>query len=173
MRSSAAIWSPYAAERGIAGVSVFFTVTAAVIFFARPLSGWLTDRLGIVKVLLPALGLFAASFVVVGLSKSLPAILVGAVLSALGYGGVQPTLQAMAIQTVTPLRRSVASNTLYAGIDLGFFIGPFLGSIVFRFSSFSVMYLAGVVPVLIGAVLFIIFWPGYVQRLKTLEARNT
>jgi MFS family permease len=161
---------PYAAEKGIAGVSTFFTVVAAVIVIARPMSGRLTDRFGVKKIMVPSLAVFAVSFIIVGLSKSLPAILAGGALAAIGYGATQPTLQAMAIQTVTPLKRSVASNTLYAGIDLGFFVGPFLGSVVFHFSNYSTMYLTGVVPILIAAVLFVIFWPGYAKRLKELRA---
>jgi MFS family permease len=161
---------PYAAEKGIAGISAFFTVIAVVMVVARPLSGKLTDRFGIKRVIIPSFVIFAASFVVVGLSKSLPSVLAGAALAAVGYGATQPSLQAMAIQTVTPLRRAVASNTLYAGIDLGFFVGPFLGSVVFKFSSYSTMYVTGFVPVLIAAALFIVFWPGYTRRLKDLRA---
>jgi MFS family permease len=161
---------PYAAEKGIAGVSAFFTVMAVVITAARPLSGRLTDMFGIRKIMIPCLVIFAASFIVVGLSKSLLSILVGGVLAAIGYGAAQPALQAMAIQTETPLKRSVASNTLYAGIDLGFFAGPFLGSIVFKFSSFSVMYLAGAVPILLAVVCFIALWPSYARRLTALES---
>jgi MFS family permease len=160
---------PYAAQKGIGGVSTFFAVVAAFTFFSRPLSGRFTDRFGVKRILIPCLALFALSFVVVSLSKTLPAMLVGGALAAVGYGATQPSLQAMAIQTVTPMKRSVASNTLYAGIDLGFFVGPFLGSVVFHFSNYSVMYLTGVVPVAAAAVLFIIFWPGYTKRLKELK----
>ena len=163
---------PYAAEKGITGVSVFFTVMAGVIIVARPMSGRLTDRFGVRKIMIPCLVLFAASFLVVGVSKSLGSILIGGVLAALGYGAAQPSLQAMAIQTETPLKRSVASNTLYAGIDLGFFVGPFLGSVVFKYSSFSVMYLTGIVPILLSIVCFIALWPGYARRLKALESMS-
>ena len=160
---------PYATEKGIGGVSVFFTVVAGVIVVARPLSGRLTERFGVKKIMIPCLLIFMASFIVVGISKSLPSILIGGVLAAIGYGAAQPSLQAMAIQTETPIKRSVASNTLYAGIDLGFFVGPFLGSVVFKFANFSVMYLAGAVPILLSIVCFVFLWPGYTRRLKALE----
>lgn len=163
---------PYAAEKGIAGVSVFFTVMAGVIMVIRPLGGRLTDLFGVKKIIIPCLVIFAGSFILVGISQNLWMILAGGVLAAIGYGSVQPSLQAMAIQTETPMKRSVASNTLYAGIDLGFFVGPFLGSVVFSFSNYSVMYLTGVVPVALAIVFFIIFWPVYRRRLKSLESET-
>jgi MFS family permease len=161
---------PYAAQKGIAGASAFFTVSAIFTFFSRPLSGKLTDRFGVKKIVIPCLAVFAASFVIVGLSKSLPALLVGAALAATGYGAAQPSLQAMSIQTVLPARRAVAANTYYAGLDLGLFIGPFLGSVVFHFFNYSTMYLTAVVPIVTAAVLFLVFWPGYTKRLKELRA---
>ncbi|SHI00152.1 Predicted arabinose efflux permease, MFS family [Sporobacter termitidis DSM 10068] len=160
----------FAAEKGIAGISIFFTVTAAFTFFSRPLSGRLAERFGIKKIMIPCLIVYAASFIVVGTSKGLASVLVGGALAAVGYGATQPSLQAMAIQTVTPLKRSVASNTLYAGIDLGFFVGPFLGSVVYKYSNYSVMYLTGIVPVALAIVCFLVFWPMYARRLKELRA---
>lgn len=161
---------PYAAEKGIAGISTFFTLIAIVIIITRPLSGRFTDRFGVAKIMIPCLVLFAISFIVVGSGKNLATILVGGVLAAIGYGSVQPALQAMAIQTVTPLKRSVASNTLYAGIDLGFFVGPFLGSIVRVYFGYSVMLISAVVPVTLAVICFIVFWPSYKRRLKELRA---
>jgi MFS family permease len=114
---------PFAEENGIGGFSMFFTVVALVIVLARPLSGKLTDKYGISKIMIPCLVIFGLSFLIVGTSKSLVPLLIGGVLAAIGYGATQPILHAMAIQTETPLKRGVASNTLYAGIDLGFFVG--------------------------------------------------
>ena len=49
----------------------------------------------------------------------------GGVIAALGVGATQPSLQAMCMQTEVPLKRSVASNTIYVGMDSGLFLGPF------------------------------------------------
>jgi MFS family permease len=161
---------PFAAKEGIAGISTFFTVVALVIVAARPLSGKLTDKYGIYKIMIPCLIIFGLSFLIVGTSKSLIPILAGGVLAAIGYGASQPALQAMAIQTETSLKRGVASNTLYAGIDLGYFVGPFIGSVVYMFFGYRVMLISAVVPIALSIVLFILFWPKYVRRLNDLNA---
>jgi MFS family permease len=160
-------------ELGIGDISVFYLVMAGVLALSRPLSGALTDRLGVARVVIPGLLIFAVSFIVVGLSKSLGGLLAGAVLAAIGAGSTQPSLQAMCIQTVEPLKRSVASNTIYVGMDTGLFLGPLFGSIVYNYTkSFSIMFITSVVPTVIALVSFIIILPIYNRRRRELEGKK-
>ena len=78
----------FAIEIGISDedISLFFTVYAVFMLAARPMCGRLVDRFGTRKIFIPSMLVFAASFVVVGLSRSLFPILVGAALAAIGYG---------------------------------------------------------------------------------------
>ena len=106
---------------------------------------------------MPGAIIFALSFLVVGLGKSLPVFLLGAALAALGFGSAQPAIQVMGMQSVSPLRRGVASNTNYFGIDLGFFVGPTLGGVVNKTTgSLSNMFLLGMVPVFVALAVFLI-----------------
>lgn len=159
----------FAKEQGIAGISSFFTVLALVLIVSRPLSGWLTDRFGIEKVLFPALIVYGISFIIVGFSNSLGLLLAGAVFTAIGFGSSQPALLSMCIQTETPLKRSVASNTIYIGIDFGLFIGPFLGSIVYEMYNYSTMFKSTSLTVVIAIICFTFMLPGYHRRRKTVE----
>ena len=70
-------------------------------------------------------------------------MLAGGTIAAIGFGSFQPALYSMVILSETPLKRSVASNTLYMGIDLGLFVGPILGSIVYEMYNYSIMFKAG------------------------------
>jgi MFS family permease len=157
-----------AKEQGIGNISLFYTFMAVFLVIFRPLSGWLTDRFGVAKVVIPGLVIFGLSFVIVGSSKSLEMILVGAAIAAIGVGSTQPAIQAMCIQSESPLKRSVASNTIYIGMDLGLFVGPFLGGIVYEHSSYAFVFKAAVVPIAIALICLIIFLPGYHRRLRTL-----
>jgi MFS family permease len=163
----------FAKEQGIKGISSFYTVLAMVLIISRPMSGWLTDKFGVAKVLFPAMILYAVSFIIIGFSNSIGTILVGAVIAAIGYGSSQPALLSMCIQSVTPLKRSVASNTIYIGIDLGFFLGPLFGSLVYEMFNFSVMFKSGSVPVLIAVIYFIFMLPAYYRRRNELKATES
>ena len=118
------------------------------------------------KVLIPSLIIFALSFVAVALGRNLAMMLVGAALAAIGYGAANPSIQTLCIRTVEPERRGVASNTQYFGIDLGYFLGPFLGGMIYSRSDYSVMYLCtGVIPQIVCLVLFLATWRSLKKRL--------
>ena len=162
---------PYALARGNENIGLFFTVYAFALLAARPLSGRLVDKYGIARVLVPGLVIFGLSYVVVGFAGSLPVILVGAALAALGFGFAQPSMQVMIIQSVSPLRRGVPSNTNYFGIDFGYFIGPTLGGIAYAATgSYEKMFFLGTVPVLLALVIFLLGIKPFSKKMLSRQA---
>ena len=91
-------------------------------------------------------------------------------MAAIGFGSSQPALFSMCIQTETPVKRSVASNTMYIGIDLGLFLGPIMGSIVYEMYNYSVMFKSVPLMVMIALISFIFMLPVYQRRRRELEA---
>ena len=160
----------FAKELEISGISSFYTVLAMVLLFVRPASGWLTDRFGLARVQFPALIIFAASFIIIGYSKLLSTMLFGAAVAAIGFGSFQPALYSMCILSETPLKRSVASNTLYIGIDVGLFIGPIFGSIVYEIFSYATMFKTASSMIIIALIVFTLMLPSYYRRRRVLEA---
>ncbi|MDR0473108.1 MAG: MFS transporter [Treponema sp.] len=160
----------FAETKGIGNVGLFFTVYAITLVATRPISGRLIDQLGAVKIFLPSALIFACSFVIISFSNSLLMILAGAVVAAIGLGGSHPTIQTMCLQSVSPLRYGVASNTNFFGLDLGGFLGPSTAGIVIsnfglvrtlNFSggqavTFSPLYIAMIIPVLLSMLIFTI-----------------
>ncbi|MDI9462097.1 MAG: hypothetical protein QM368_00560, partial [Bacillota bacterium] len=74
------------------------------------------------------------------------------------------------IQSVSPLRRGVASNTNYFGIDLGFFIGPTIaGAVYAKTNSYSTMFLLFIIPVFLALV---VFTAGLKPFYKRVEAKR-
>ena len=110
--------------RGIAGISLYFTVNAAVLVFVRPFSGRLADRKGAAAIVFPALALDGLALFTLGLAGALPAVLLAAVFKALGQGSGQLTLQSEALKTLPPEKSGVASSTFYIGGDIGQGLGP-------------------------------------------------
>jgi len=157
-------------EQGIAGISTFYLVLAIVLAVSRPLSGLLTDKFGLGQIMFPGLALFAIALFLIGSSSALWMIIIAAVIAALGFGAAQPPLQAMAMQMETPLKRSVASNTLYIGMDLGLFLGPVAGGLVRNQYDFSVMFRMAAIPVVLSIVALIIVLPIYRRRIRVMES---
>ena len=161
---------PFASEVGIPNIGLFSSVTAFTNIFTRMFSGRLIDRYGIKKIFPLGMLLVAAAIIVIANSRTLPVILIGSFLSSVGNGFITPGLQAMLVQTETPARRAVASNTLYAGNDLALYLGPLFGGIVASYFSFSTTILFGLIPVALTVIWFFIMLPGYNRRRAELEA---
>ena len=160
---------PFGAEQGIAEISVFFTVLAVGMVVGRMFSGRLTEKHGYAKVCIPAIIVLAISYPIIGMSKTLVGVLISAIFASFGYATGQPALQAMCVQSEPPVRCAVATNTLYVGMDLGFFLGPLLGSIVVEHSSYATMYTFAFIPTILAMICFIIFWPSYRRRREKLK----
>ena len=163
----------FSKEKGIAGISIFFTVLAMALVISRPMSGVLTDRLGAKRVIVPGMIVFALSFIIIGSSTSLWMILLGAVVAAVGFGSTHPPLVAMCMQIAEPIKRGVASNTIYLGIDLGLFIGPLLGGFVYNRFTYATMYKTAVVPIGLGLICFISMLPAYNRRRSGMDSQGS
>jgi len=162
---------PFGEEAGIAKMGLFFTVSAGAMLAIRPLGGSLTDRLGLRKLLPPAIAVFCAAFLVLGSAKGTPMIIVGALLTAVGFGVGYPGTQALSVQTEPYARRAVASNTFYIGVDIGFFFGPLLGGIVRDITgTYRAIILGGAVPLALALAVFFAAWPACERRIAEVKA---
>ena len=156
-------------EQGIAGISVFYLVLALSLAVSRPMSGVLTDKFGIERIMFPGLVFFAVSLLIIGFSSALWMMIIGAIIAAIGFGSSQPTLQAMCMQAETPIKRGVASNTIYIGLDLGLFLGPVIGGLVRVQTDFAVMYRTASIPIVLAVIALAIILPIHRRRVAQLN----
>ena len=161
---------PYAELKGIPSINLFFLVHAMCLVGTRPLSGRLADRVGLLTVALPGALLFTVPLIIVSRGGSLSVMLIAAVIAAVTHGAAYPTIQAMCMQAELPERSGVSSNTLYLGIDLGYFLGPLLGSAVYARVGYSRMYLYAVIPCFLSAAVMLLFWPRLRRRHAEVAA---
>jgi len=142
--------------QNVANIGYYFTVYAGTLIITRPLAGYLTDRLGLVKILVPAMAFFAGAFILISYAFSLPMFLLAAFISAFGFGACHPIIMTFSMKCVPPQRRGAASSTNYIGLDLGNLAGPVIaGSLVDRF-SYPFMWRIMIFPVVIALMLVII-----------------
>ncbi len=113
----------YAAFRGVGNIGIFFTVYALVLLFGRPIIGKLADRYGVQKFLVPGILLIATALLLLVKASSLPMFLLVGVVYGLGFGTVQPILNALVISFSPPERRGAANATFAVAMDLGIGLG--------------------------------------------------
>ena len=148
----------FAEQYAIPNVSIFFVVNAIAILAARPITGPIADKFGPKILFLPGTILFAASMVALALANSLTLVLVAAVLGGLGWGTIQPAVQACAMSAVPTEKSGAAANTNFLGVDFGFFIGPTIAGIVYSMTaSYHSVYAFGVVPIFVAFFLYVVY----------------
>ncbi|THF84176.1 MFS transporter [Cohnella fermenti] len=154
----------YGKESGVEEIGLFFTAYAVCVLFTRPFSGKLADKYGLGRILVPAILIFALSFILISFARSLPMFLLSGAVSAFGYGICQPIVQTLCMKLVPQERRGVAGNTNYIGVDIGYLIAPSVaGAIVTAvqgkggsaLAGYSLMFQIMTIPIFIALLLFL------------------
>lgn len=113
----------YAEFRGVSDVGLFFTVYALVLLVSRPLMGRWADKNGPGPVLITGTILLMVAHIVLVAADNLTWFLGVGLVYGLGFGAVQPILNAITV-TLAPLeRRGAANATFFSAFDLGIGLG--------------------------------------------------
>lgn len=145
-------------------VGLFFLFNAITIIIIRPISGRLFDKKGPAAVLIPAAVCVVASLTVLSYTTSMPMLIVSALLYGLGFGAIQPTIQAWMLRTSTPAQYGMANSMFYNSTDLGVASGAIILGAISAASNYGMMYRysAGFM------VLFLVIYIG----IQITKARN-
>ncbi|MUG21625.1 MFS transporter [Paenibacillus macerans] len=121
-------------------VGLFFLFNAITIVIIRPISGRIFDSRGHAAVLLPAAVSVIASMVILSFTTSLGMLILSALLYGLGFGAIQPTLQAWMIRSSSPEQYGAANSMFYNSTDFGVAIGSVILGAIASASDYAVMY---------------------------------
>ena len=162
MGSIFAFIAPYLDELKVEGVGTLFACTTIASGASRIFAGHLTDRLGPVKMVAPALLMLAAG--TVGLAQApfvgpdtIVPILIGSGLAAgLGYGIVYPALNAVAVKRLSAASRGRGLCLVTAAVDCGSTLGAASAGLVAHYYGYSWGFRTIGVLVLILLILFVV-----------------
>ncbi|MCO1602167.1 MFS transporter [Desulfosporosinus nitroreducens] len=144
----------YADSCGVKNIGIFFTVYALVLLFSRPLIGKLADRYGVRKFLVPGILLIGIALLLLVKASSLPMFLLVAVVYGLGFGTVQPILNALVISLSPPERRGAANATFAVAMDLGIGLGAVALGFLAQKTSYVYMYGSSTIFALFALVMY-------------------
>ncbi|MFD2209818.1 MFS transporter [Virgibacillus halophilus] len=117
----------YAAQKHINGIELYFLVYAIFLMVSRTFAGRIYDKKGHLYVFLPGTAMVLIAMALLSWLPNLTVMLVAAGFYGLGFGSVQPALQAWAVDKAPSYRKGMANATFFSFFDLG--VG--LGAIVF------------------------------------------
>ncbi len=139
----------YLQHLGATGVGVGATLTAfsGAQFFAAPLLGRLSDRIGRRPVILASLVGTSLSLTVSGLATTLPLLIASRALAGMFGGSVGPA-QAYIADSTTPAERAKYMGGVGAAIGLGLVTGPALGAALSGFGFGTAAFVAAGISLL-------------------------
>lgn len=121
-------------------VGLFFLFNVITILIIRPISGRVFDRRGHAAVLIPAAASVVISMVLLSFMTSLPMLIVSALFYGLGFGAIQPTIQAWMLRSTPPEQHGTANSMFYNSTDFGVAAGALLLGGIASMSNYPFMY---------------------------------
>lgn len=154
----------YVDETGNGSVSGFFNAYTAVALSLRIFLGWLPDRVGALRVLLPALVCLAAAFVLLALAQGPAEVAAAGTLFGIGHGFTFPILFGIVVTRARESDRGSAMAILTGLFDVGVVLGgPLFGAIIAGF-GFTAAF--GTAAALVGGGLVVFaVWDARARRV--------
>lgn len=145
----------HAIEQNVTGIQLYFLVFAIFIMISRTFAGKLYDLKGHRFIFLPGTSLIFISMLLLAWLPNTTTMLIAAGLFGLGFGGVQPALQAWAVDRASHNRKGMANATFFSFFDLGVGIGAIgFGQVAFFF-NYATIYLASAVSVVASMIIYV------------------
>jgi MFS transporter, DHA2 family, multidrug resistance protein len=109
--------------------------------FILPITGWLSARFGRRNYFLWSIAVFTIASVLCGLAASLPQLILYRVVQGLAAGGLQPSAQAILLDTIPSEKQGAAQSMFVIALLVGPIVGPmFSGWLVRNFNWRWIFY---------------------------------
>lgn len=149
----------YAKMRHIEGISLYYPIYTGFILLSRVSTGKIFDRKGIAPIIIPSVLLAMSGLVILAQANTLMAFLLAGALFGLGYGTIQPALNAVMISVCTPERRGLANAAYYSTMDISIGLGAVVCGLLSQWIGFTNTYM-------IAAALILFSFQAYSGLLK-------
>ncbi|MCJ8008322.1 MFS transporter [Lederbergia wuyishanensis] len=144
----------YSAQKGIEGIQWYFLLYAVALMVTRTFAGKLYDSRGHKAVFLPGTLLILVSMLLLSWLPNSTILFTAAVLYGLGFGTVQPALQAWSVKESSANRRGMANATFFSFFDLGVGIGAIAFGQIGHWLGYSSIYMVAAISVLCSILLY-------------------
>lgn len=136
---------------------LYFTIMAIMLLFTRLVLGKLADKKG-EGIFVYSCNIFMLiALVIIAIWPNNITFIISAILSGYAFGGIEPALQAMAVNIAPPERRGAANSTFLCAYDIGIGIGGALAGVLIEKIGYHSMFLVMAIANIISIIVYIIF----------------
>lgn len=144
----------YAAERGVGGIEMYFFMYAIFLMISRTFAGRIYDLKGHTYVFPPGVIMVFTAMLLLAWLPNTTVLLIAAAIYGLGFGSVQPALQAWAVNQAADNRKGMANATFFSFFDLGVGIGAITFGLIAQHLGYSYIYIASSISVFFSLVIY-------------------
>lgn len=143
----------FASENSLPSGSIYFLVMSAMLLLVRVTLGKLVDEKGEAFFVYSCNASMLVAFLLLAFVPNGVTFILSAVLAGYAFGGLEPSLQSMAVHTADNESRGSANSTFLCGYDIGYGLGGGIAGSLITGMGYSAMWsivsLACVISVLV------------------------
>lgn len=147
----------FAAENSLPSGSIYFIVMSVMLLVVRITLGKLVDQRGEAIFVYTCNAAMLVAFLLLALVPNTATYILSAVLAGYAFGGLEPSLQSMAVHTSTDETRGSANSTFLCGYDIGYGLGGGLAGSLITAMGYSSMWMI-VSLACVASVLIYVAW---------------
>lgn len=121
--------------------SIYFTVMAVMLFLTRVTIGKAADKKGEEIFVYTCNAAMLAAMLLLAFAPGNVTFIMSAVLSGYAFGGIEPSLQAMAVNIAPPQSRGAANSTFLCAYDIGIGLGGGIAGVLIDNVGYNKMFL--------------------------------
>lgn len=147
----------FAAENSLPSRSIYFIVMSVMLLVVRITLGKLVDQRGEAIFVYTCNAAMLVAFLLLALVPNTATYILSAALAGYAFGGLEPSLQSMAVHTSTDETRGSANSTFLCGYDIGYGLGGGLAGSLITAMGYSSMWMI-VSLACVASVLIYVAW---------------
>lgn len=147
----------FAAENSLPSGSIYFIVMSVMPLVVRITLGKLVDQRGEAIFVYTCNAAMLVAFLLLALVPNTATYILSAALAGYAFGGLEPSLQSMAVHTSTDETRGSANSTFLCGYDIGYGLGGGLAGSLITAMGYSSMWMI-VSLACVASVLIYVAW---------------
>lgn len=163
----------FASENGLPSGSIYFLVMSAMLLLVRVTLGKLVDEKGEAFFVYSCNAAMLVAFLLLAFVPTTVTFIVSAILAGYAFGGLEPSLQSMAVHTADDASRGSANSTFLCGYDIGYGLGGGVAGSLITAAGYTTMWSLVSLACVISVLIYF-FWARHSDTsfTKLLKARG-
>jgi len=158
LAASGGFVSPFAKEKNVAFISIYYLSYSGMAVLTRFVGGRLADRLGELRIIPYAMLLTGAGLLLLCFLGGETILVISGLLSGLGHGFLFPCLTAVAVRDEPIAIRGKVTGAFTGSMDGGAFFGSILLGYIGERAGFPALFLTAGLSLFIGMFFFKLFY---------------